>query len=120
MANYSFVAPLLPGGEERMRDWIKRGINNNADHDRLMREFGISREQGWIQRTPMGNFAVITFDVKDPQRAFEMLARSKDPWAVQFKDFLKQAHGIDVTQPVPLNEQVIDWGVTERTSAYNK
>jgi hypothetical protein len=120
MANYCFVAPILPGGEEKLISWGKKGIMNNADHDRIMSEAGVSREQVWIQKTPMGDFAVASFETKDPQRTFEVLARSKDPWAGQFREFLKEAHGFDLTKPMDLNKQVVDWGVTERTGAYNK
>ena len=120
MANYCFVAPILPGGEEKMYAWVKNGIMNNPDHDRVFQEAGISREQVWIQRTPMGDFVVASFESKDPQRSFEVLARSKDPWAVQYRDFLMQTHGFDLTKPMELNKQILDWGVTEKASAYNK
>ncbi len=120
MANYCFMAPILPGGEEKMRDWAKKRITNNPDHDRVFREAGISREQVWIQKTPMGDFAVACYDTKDPQRSMEILARSKDPWAVEFRDLLMQAHGFDLTKPMEVNKLVVDWGVTEKTGAYNK
>jgi hypothetical protein len=120
MTNYCFAAPILPGGEEKIKDWIKNRVTNNPDHDRVYREAGITREQVWIQRTPQGDFAVVCYDTKDPQRAFEVLARSKDPWAVQFRDFLMQAHGFDLTKPMELNKQLSDWGVSEKVSSYNK
>lgn len=120
MANYCFVVPLLPGGEEKMKSFDKKGVMNNADHDRVMHEAGVSREQVWIQKTPMGDFAVASYETKDPQRTFEVLASSKDPWAVQFRAFLLEAHGIDVTHPMELNRQMVDWGVTEKAGAFNK
>ncbi len=120
MANYCFFAPILPGGEEKMTSWIKTGIMNNPDHDRVMREAGVSHEQVWIQKTPMGDFAVACYETKDPQKSFEILARSKDPWAAKFREVLMQAHGIDLTQPMEVNRQVLDWGVTEKMGSYNK
>ena len=48
MSNYCFVAPILPGGEEQMKIWIRDEVNNSADHDRVMQQAGISREEVWI------------------------------------------------------------------------
>ena len=114
MANYCFVAPILPGGEEKMNTWIKNRITNNKDHDRVMEGAGISREQVWIQKTPMGDFAVVSMEVKDPQRSMEILGRSTDPWAVQYRDFLMQAHGFDLSKPMTMNDQVLNWGCSRK------
>ena len=114
MSNYCYVTPILPGGEEMMKNWIRDEIINNADHDRVFGMAGISREQVWIQRTPMGDFAVVSFEVEDPGKAFRVLGSSTDPWAAKFRNFLMRAHGVDVTQPLPLNEQVGDWHVMEK------
>ena len=120
MANYCFVAPILPGHEEEVKGWGKKGIFNNADHDRVMNEAGVTQEQVWIQKTPMGDFAVVNYAAKDPQRAFEVLGRSKDPWADQFREFVARAHGLDLSRPLDINKQIIDWGVTEKAGAFNK
>lgn len=115
MHEYCFVAPVVPGGMERMQSWIQQGILNNRDHDRVFQEAGINREQLWLQHTPMGDFAVVSFGTDDPAKAFHVLQTSSDPWAVQFRDFVKATHGLDLSQPLPLNEQLVDWNVTERT-----
>jgi hypothetical protein len=120
MANYCFVAPILPGGEQKVMDFIENKIHNNPNHDRVFSEAGISREQLWIQRTPMGDFAVVSFEAKDPGMAFQKIMTSTDPWAADFRAHLQSAHGFDLSQPVPLNEQVLDWNVTERMKAVNK
>ena len=114
MMNYSFTAPILPGGEVLMRKRTDEQIFDNPNHDRVFRQAGITAEQVWIQRTPMGDFAVATFAVEDPEKAFRTLATSTDPWAAQFRDLLKNANGIDVTHPTPLNEMIADWCVFEK------
>ncbi len=114
MANYCYAVPILPGGENLMLKWIKENVVNNKDHDRVFRAAGISREQVWIQQTPQGALAVVNFEVKDAGKAFMTLGSSTDPWAVSFREFLLQAHGIDVSKPAPLNEQVADWRDTQR------
>jgi len=116
MANYCFCAPILPGGEEKMNNWMKNEIHGkgSAGHDKVFHEAGITREQLWVQRTPMGDFAVASFEVETPEKAFKVLANSTDPWAARFRDLLKQAHGFDLKQPMHVNEQPLDWKVTEK------
>ena len=109
MASYNFAVPVLPGGEQLMKKWSKENIENNADHDRVFRSAGISRETVWIEKTPMGTFAVVSFETKDPAQAFKVLGSSKDPWAARFREFLSKAHGLDFSKPNPLNELLVDW-----------
>ena len=119
MSNYCFTAPILPGGEEKMKNFMKNEINGSgsAGHDKVFHEAGITREQVWVQRTPMGDFAVASFEVESPEKAFKVLANSTDPWAARFRDLLKQAHGFDLKQPMHVNEQVLDWHVVEKMKA---
>jgi hypothetical protein len=117
MSNYCFVAPILPGGEEKMKSWINDELKNIPDHDRVMRQAGVSREQVWIERTPMGNFAVISYETIDPGKTFQVLATSNDPWAARFRDFLTRVHGIDFSKAMPLNELVADWHALENVRA---
>jgi hypothetical protein len=87
---------------------------NNANHDRVFKAAGITREQVWLQRTPMGDFEVVSFETDNPGRSFKVLASSTDPWAARFRSFLKEAHGFDLAQLGAPNEQLIDWCVEER------
>ena len=114
MMNYSFCVPILPGGEALMRKWLQDEIMENADHDRFFRMAGIQAEQVWIQRTPMGDMAVVTFGTDDSDKAFRTMATSNDPWAIKFRNFLTKAHGIDFSKPMPMNEMLVDWCVFEK------
>jgi hypothetical protein len=114
MSNYCFVTPILPGGEAKMKNWIQTELDNHADHDRVMHQAGVTREQVWIQHTPMGDFAVSSFETSDPGATFKVFTNSTDPWAAKFRDFLSKAHGIDFSKPMPLNELVADWHAMEK------
>jgi hypothetical protein len=92
-----------------MKAWIKDEVKNSAGHDRVILQAGISREQVWIQPTPMGDFAISSFETEDAGKAFQVLTTSNDPWVAKFRDLLSKAHGIDFSQPMPLKEQVADW-----------
>ena len=109
MANYCFCTPILPGGLEQMKKWNGEMIMNNKEHDEVFRAAGISREQVWVQHTPQGDFAVVSFEVKDPTKAFQTIATSPKPWAARFREFLNKAHGVDFTHPMPPNQLLVDW-----------
>lgn len=74
----------------------------------------MSREEVWIQYTPMGAFAVSSFETDDPGKTFKILANSNDPWAAKFRNMLSKAHGIDFSNAMPLNEQVAEWHTMEK------
>ncbi len=110
MTNYCFTVPILPGGIELMKKWNQENIINNKAHDSAFKAVGISREQVWIQHLPQGDFAVVSFETDDIGQSFKVLAKSKDPWSVKFREHLNKAHGLDIVNAaMQLNEQIADW-----------
>ena len=110
MANYCFVAPILPGGIELLKKWNEENIVNNKEHDEVFKSAGVLREQVWIQHMPQGDFAVASFETDDAEHSFKVLAISNQPWAVKFREYLKKAHGFDFSQSgSQLNELVVNW-----------
>jgi hypothetical protein len=109
MANYCFVVPILPGGADKMLAFIQNEIKNNPEHDRVVKSAGMTREQVWIQPTPMGDFAVVSYEVDDPAKTFRVLTDSTEPYAIKFRNLLKEAHGVDFSQPMPLNTLARNW-----------
>jgi hypothetical protein len=112
-ANYCFIAPILPGGIELLKKWNEENIVNNKEHDEVFRLAGITREQVWIQHMPQQqnqDFVVASYETNDPEQSFRVLATSDKPWAVKFREHLKNAHGLDIAQsPVQINELVVNW-----------
>jgi hypothetical protein len=110
MANYCFMLPILAGGNELIKKWKDEYIINNKEHDTVFQEAGISREQLWIQHNAHGDFAVVSFETKDIVHSFKILTTSNDSWAVRFREHIKRAHGLDLTQtPIQPNELLLDW-----------
>ena len=111
--NYCFIAPILPGGIELMKKWNKENIVNNKEHDAVFMDAGITREQVWIQHIPQQqnqDFAIACYETNDPEQSFKVLATSDKPWAVKFREHLKNAHGLDIAQsPMQINELVVNW-----------
>jgi len=110
MGNYCFIVPILPGGIELMRKWNKENIVNNEEHDAVFKAAGVSREEAWIQHLPQGDFVVASYETNNPEQSFKVLATSNEPWAVKFREHLKNAHGLDIAQSaVQLNELIVNW-----------
>ena len=110
VTNYCFMIPILPGGVELMRRWNKENIVNNKEHDEVFRAAGISRELVWIQHLPQGDFAIASYETNDPEQSIRAIATSNKSWAAKFREHLKQAHGLDITQSyMQLNELVVNW-----------
>ena len=110
--NYCFIAPILPGGIELMKKQNEENIVNNKEHDEVFMSAGISREQVWIQHSPQHNqdFAIASYETIDPEQSFKVLATSNEPWAVKFREHLKNAHGLDIAQlPMQINQLVVNW-----------
>ena len=101
------------GGAELSKKFVQEN-GNTKEHDEFYRVAGISREHVWIQQSPPGSGApdleIVSIETNDPANTLKEFATSNHPWAVKFRDFAKNAFGIDFTgPPTPLNENIIDW-----------
>jgi hypothetical protein len=95
-----------------MKNWNEENIVNNKEHDAVFMDAGITREQVWIQHSPQQNqdFAVASYETSDPEQSFKVLAASKEPWAIKFREHLKNVHGMDIAQSLPqINELLVNW-----------
>ena len=104
MASLAYILPYLPGKEEDARDMLARlqqpGPMNEA-YVASRTAKGISRETVWRQRTPEGSFAIIVLEGDDPGAALQQYATSDEPFDRQFRDFVKDVHGIDMALDPP-------------------
>ncbi len=114
MSDYCFVVPVLPGRLESAQTFRKNYEENNPDHDRVYAAAGITEEQRWLQLTPMGDFTVVQIVTDDPLKAYNTLASSTDPWAVEFRKALLENNGFDMSKPAEINEQVMHWKAKEK------
>jgi hypothetical protein len=49
-------------------------------------------------------------ETDNPEKSFNVLATSNQPWAVKFREHLKRAHGFDIAQSsMQLNEVAVNW-----------
>ncbi len=106
--------PYLPGGPELAKRFTEEN-GNTKEHDEFYKIAGVTREHIWIQRSPPGSGApdleVVSIVTDDPEKMLKEFATSRHPWAIKFREFFKEAFGIDLTAipPPPLNELIADW-----------
>jgi hypothetical protein len=115
MVNYCLALPILPGkGMELVKKFAQEYGGHTKEHDEFYRIAGISREQVWIQRSPPGSGApdleIVSIETNNPANTFKEFATSNHPWAMRFRDFAKNAYGIDFAGPPSSpNENIVDW-----------
>jgi hypothetical protein len=111
MATFAFVAPVLPGKAETDRDGMQRfstGEEKDA-YEASRRALGFQREAIWHQETPDGTIAIVVWEADDIEAAFGGIATSDEPFDRQFREFLRDVHGLDVANdPPPEVRPVID------------
>ena len=112
MATFVFALPLLPGKAEADREGLQRLAAPGPERDAYVaarRAQGLKREAVWHQVTPTGTLALVLLEGDDIGRSFGQIATSDDPFAVRFREFVKEVHGVDLaTDPPPAVSPISD------------
>jgi hypothetical protein len=105
MTAIALAMPVVPGKEQTWLDYVARlqSAEVRDEYETSRRALGMTRECVWSQRGPDGRLvAVVLMEGDDPDAVFGALATSEDPFTKQFRDFLKEVHGVDIgTDPLP-------------------
>ena len=116
MVNYCLVVPLLPGKIDLSKKFEEENGGHSKEHEEFYKNAGISREQVWIQKSPPGSSGVpdleiVSMETEDPAKTLKEFSTSSHPWAIKFREFAKEAFGIDFSSgpSPPLNELIVDW-----------
>ncbi len=107
---YTLAAPILPGKLEKWKAMLKEIKGpRKAEYLAARKKMGIKHERAWLQHTPAGDFAIVTFEGKDTSRVIEKFMKSKDPFDKWFAKNIGEIHGIEVSaNPPEINELVFD------------
>ena len=111
--------PIAPGQTER---WLKF---SNALKNEKFNEWKASRvalgvrERTFLQRSPMGDFVLVTLEGEDPQSSFVKFGQGTDAFTNWFKAEVKEIHGLDLANPPqgPMPELIVDSGELSASSA---
>ncbi|HEV7679690.1 MAG TPA: hypothetical protein VGQ42_14080 [Candidatus Dormibacteraeota bacterium] len=97
MAGFAFVVPVLPGKEARAVADMMRPRMDEFEESRG--RAGITLERAYEMATPMGNFVTAYIEAEQGPAALATVAASQLPIDKDFVAALKEAHGVDISQP---------------------
>jgi hypothetical protein len=111
MASFAAAMPILPGQTDLVRRLSDEALGpRRSEFEESRKRLGITREMAWVQHTPMGDMAIVYWEAENPQRILEQMAQSQDQFDEWFRQYIQNAHGLDITQDQPAtNELVFDW-----------
>jgi hypothetical protein len=111
MPTIAFSLPIAPGQTEAFRTAHRRFVvERRPEFEASRRRLGVRSERGFLQPTPAGDIAIVIFEVADPARMFAGVGSSDEPLDADFRIYLRQVFGLDVTRPpAPPAEPVFDW-----------
>jgi hypothetical protein len=100
MANFSFAAPVVPGKDAH--EIPKRLEARMTEYEESSKHAGITMDRAFLQPTPMGDFVVLYYECDNDFEAF-MQTQATSGLAIDrdLFDWVKEIHGIDLTQPPP-------------------
>lgn len=115
----AFSIPILAGKTEAFRAAHRHFVvDRRTEFEASRRRLGVRAERGFLQRTPNGDLAIVVFDAIDPARMLLGTASSTEPLDVDFRRYLLDVFGLDLTQSptVEPSEQIFDWYAQEHRS----
>jgi hypothetical protein len=113
MPLYAFVAPIQPHKTEEFRQFVTdlSGSRKN-EYEASRRELGVSRETIFLQKTPMGQVAIVVQEAQNQEEALASLRNMKDTFNKWYFQRIKDVWDVNFVGPdVPLNELLLDYRV---------
>lgn len=120
MAQIAMALPIPSEKYPTWRDVVESFAGERrAEFDAACRRRGVVRERIWVQQTPQGPMEILVIEAADVATVFERMATSPHPFDVEFRAFLQDVYGIDLTKPLPgpLPELVLDWSASPTTTS---
>ena len=120
MPTIALALPIPPEKYETWRSAVTAFAGERrAEYDASRRRLGAQRSTSWVQETPQGPIEILVVEATDPARYFGGLATSQEPFDVEFRAFVLDVFGVDLTRPLPapLPELVLDWSAAPSGTA---
>ncbi len=105
MALLSMCFPILPGKLEKWQEMINSWNDppTKAETDKVREEAGVY-ERTFLQKTPNGDFVIVTLEGENPAEGFgKMMGGMPD----EFAEFVLDVHGFDMKGPPPPLPQLV-------------
>ncbi len=96
LTDVAIAIPIAPGRTAAWQAALAELIGPRyAEYDASRRRYGLTSQTTFLQRTPMGDFAVIHMTGADVRASFHAMETSPDPWDVRWRQMTSNLHGID-------------------------
>ncbi|GAA4872287.1 hypothetical protein [Actinomycetospora straminea] len=109
--------PIPPEKYEKWRDAISSfGGSRSEEYTAARTRQGVSRQGVFVHHTPEGPVEIMVMESDDPGRTLGLIATSQEPFDVEFREFLMDVFGLDLSRSpsAPLPEQLLDWTAPSR------
>jgi hypothetical protein len=107
----ALAAPIVPGKLEEWKEF-SRDLHEGPRHSdfaAFVKKAGLSRVRCWLQEGPGGAMSLILYEGEMPAGFLQQIATSQEPFAVWFRERIKECNGMDLTKPAgPPPELVTD------------
>ncbi|MCZ7582976.1 MAG: DUF6176 family protein [Deltaproteobacteria bacterium] len=103
--SFGYAAPVLKGKRETIEKFAAAvAADRKEEWDASRRNMGLTYEGVWLQTTPNGDFGVVYMETPDLKKAMEAVAAGSTDFDKEYAAFLKDVHGIDVTDASKMPE----------------
>jgi len=94
----TIAVPIAPGRTGAWKAALEDLLGPRyAEYDSSRKRYGLTSQTTFLQRTPMGDFAVIHLTGADVRASFHAMQTSQDPWDVKWRQMTSDLHGFDFT-----------------------
>lgn len=108
----AIAIPLVPEKVESWKAFAREITGPRGDEFTDFNErMGLTAHRVWLMQSPQGPLAIVVHDGPGADTFPEQLAKSDYPFDRYFLAQISEAHGADLSQPLPgpPPEVVIDW-----------
>lgn len=109
--------PIPPERYDAWRSAMARFAGEQRDEYTAARvRQGVTRQGVFVNQGPEGPMEIMVMEADDPGRALGEIATSQEPFDIEFRNYLMDIYGLDLSQPPPgpMPEQVLDWSAPAR------
>jgi hypothetical protein len=78
-----------------------------AEYESSRKRYGLTSQTTFLQRTPMGDFALIHMTGADVRASFHAMSTSQDPWDVKWRAMTQDLHGLDFAKGERVTPSVV-------------
>ena len=105
------LAPILEGKVDAWKQFTK-DFESSGELADFNQRHGLTRHRAWLAETPAGTAVIALHEGPGSDEFMMKLATSDHQGDAKFREFLKDVHGLDFSQPLPgpLPELMLDSG----------